>query len=85
MLWLREGTRHTGGKSRTNPRVSGGKKAETPRWTHTCAWDGHELDGADYVQVSAHERVCRLHYPQFQKWLHETSKTMYRADDEGEA
>lgn len=49
------------------------------RWTHTCAWDGHELGTTDYVQVSPHERVCEAHYPQFQTFLEESSKRLYRA------
>ncbi len=56
-----------------------------PRWTHTCAWDGRELDGTDYVQISAHERVCLLHHPQFVTWLRDKSKTMYRTVIEDEA
>jgi len=57
---------------------------EATRWTHVCAWDGQELADPDFVQVSPHERVCRLHYPQFQKWLRETAKTMYHLGDEDE-
>lgn len=62
----------------SNPRAT--------RWTQVCAWDGHELGEMDYVQVSAHERVCRFHYERFQTWLRDTSQTMYRAEgSEGES
>lgn len=50
------------------------------RWTHICAWDGHELGAMEYVQISAYERVCRFHLPQFQTWLYDKSKAMYRAE-----
>lgn len=49
------------------------------RWTRVCAWNGHELADMDFLQVSAHERVCRFHHPQFQTWLHDASQRMYRA------
>lgn len=56
----------------------------TPRWNHTCAWDGHELGEMEYVQISAHERVCLDHHPQFLTWLRDKSKTIYRVVPEDE-
>lgn len=58
--------------------------ASNPRWTHTCAWDGHELGDIDYVQPSPHERVCRFHHPQFQTWIEDLSKRKYRFDEPDE-
>ena len=54
------------------------RKSGTARWTHTCAWNGHELGEAEYVEMSAHERVCRLHHPEFVIWLRDKSKTINR-------
>lgn len=53
-----------------------------PRWTHTCAWNGHELGDGAYLQVSPHERVCPAHQSAFQIWLDDKSKRMYRIDGE---
>lgn len=53
-------------------------KPDDARWTHTCAWNGHELGENKYLDMSAHERVCRLHHPEFATWLRDKSKTMYR-------
>jgi hypothetical protein len=56
-----------------------------PRWSHICAWDGHELGDMDYVQPSPHERVCRFHHPQFQIWIEDLSKRKYRFEHDQEA
>lgn len=71
--------------AKTRKRV-GQAAVQATRWTHVCAWDGQELGDEDFVQVSAHERVCRSHYPQFQTWLRDTAKTIYhvRPEDDGE-
>lgn len=61
-----DGARSVGGARR----VSRAKE----RWPHTCAWDGHEMEGMAYIPVSAHERVCWFHHPQFRRWVAEASK-----------
>jgi hypothetical protein len=61
------------------------RDGSNPRWAHTCAWDGHELGDMDYLQHSPHERVCRFHYPQFQSWIEDLSKTKYRFEHVEEA
>lgn len=81
-LWDR--ARSGGRRGRDRPAARTDLVAKTSRWTHTCAWDGDELGEMDYVQVSAHERVCELHNPQFQTFLLETSKKMYRAPGQTE-
>lgn len=77
----REQTHMTDRKSRK--RV-GDVAPEATRWTHVCAWDGHELEDMEYVQISPHERVCRFHYPQFQTWLRDTARTIYHVEPEEE-
>lgn len=57
-------------------------RAGATRWTRICAWDGHELGAIGHVQVSAHERVCRFHQAQFEKWCQDTSRRRYRAEGE---
>lgn len=64
--------RPSNGSSRVIPKAR--------RWATACAWDGHELGDMEYVQVSAHERVCLFHHPQFQTWCQETSQQVYRAE-----
>lgn len=71
--------------AKTRKRV-GDAGVQATRWTRVCAWDGQELGDEDFVQVSAHERVCQAHYQQFQTWLRDTAKTIYHLrpeDDEG--
>lgn len=79
MFWFEDEAPKAGRTRRVGPRPAR-PDAANPRWKHTCGWDGHELAGMDYVQVSTHERVCRFHHPQFVDWIEESSKRMYRLD-----
>lgn len=78
-----------GSESKANVRSRRGRRPSASRrsgrWTHICAWDGHELADLDYVQISPHERVCRFHQSLFQTWLNDTSQLMYRSDEEEDA
>lgn len=85
MFWIRDYA-SPGARGASLAEVGAGRPvASNPRWTHTCAWDGHELREMEYVQFSPHERVCRFHHPQFQIWIEDVSKRKYRFEQDEEA